>query len=137
MGNYHFKATPKTVINISLLKQAIANQVNDDSLYKTTETTSTEDTTRFERVLKMVREKTSFEHWKTLVYTGSKLNSGDFKHTLRETFKDISADGFNPGRLYTLLAFVVDVAAFKLKNKQRIDIDELLDVLHALLIHLK
>ena len=136
MGNNCSKPPPKPV-NSSLLKHAIANQINDASVYQTNENVNREDLDRFERVLSIVRDKSPREHWENLVYIGSHSNTGDFEKTLHEIVKHISVDSFNSRLMFVLYTFVVDVAAFKMKKGQSVDVDSLLNVTLALIIKME
>ena len=133
MGNFFLKPLPK-FIDSSLLKHAIAVQVNDVRLYQAPREFSINDSVRFEKALEIVRREITSNSLNDIVITWSKLNADDFEKTLCETIKEISTTGFNSGRLYTLFTFVVDVVAFKVKNGERVDVDRLLDVLYASLI---
>lgn len=130
MGNFYFKPSPKPE-NSFILKHAIANQVNDVSVYQACGDVNTEDLQHFERLMDIVRDKGPLEHWKNLVCTGSTLNKDGFEETLREIIGHFSIDNFKSSHVYVLYTYVVDVVVFKLKNGHQVDVDHLLNVTHA------
>lgn len=132
MGNHYFKPCSRSVDNL-LLKHAIANQVNDVTVYQSCDVINTQDLAWIERVMNIVRDNGPFEHWQNLVFTGSNLNKDGFEKTLREIISQLSIVDINSSLVYVLYTYVVDVVVFKLKNQHSVNVDDLLNVTHALI----
>ena len=129
MGNYFFKP-PCKLVDVSILKQAIANQVNDSLLYQTCMDVNTEELEHFERILTIARGQCGSYLWESLA---SESAGADFEKTLCEIMKELFISDFNVGRLFALYTLVVDVVAFKLKKRDQINVDRLLNVMHHFL----
>lgn len=121
----------------SLLKHAIANQVNDGSLYHTCMKVNTNRLKRFEKLMMIVRENGQLHRWEDMVKDLSNNREHLFEKSLCKIMDHMFEHAFDRHHLFSLYTLIVDIAGFKLKNHHPIDINRILNVLHACIIEKK